>query len=184
MTSSPQRRPDPPSLPAATAGERDPWGPVRRVALADAHAEAERLLVESHERAAATLAAAHEHAAALRMDTLAAAREAADEDARRVLAGAAAGAHELLLLVRREVYATVTREVARQAAGRREEYRALTERLVEDARRRLGADVEIADAPDGGIIASAPGRQLDYSLSTRVRRCLAQLDDEVAALWS
>ncbi len=101
-----------------------------------------------------------------------------------MLAGARASAHELLLSVRREVYAAVTSDVARQASSRREDYRALTERLIEDARRRLGADVEIADAPDGGIIARAPGRQLDYSLSTRVRRCLARLDDEVAALWS
>ncbi len=176
--------PDSPSSPAAAPAERDAWGPVRDAALADAHAEAERLLVEARERAAATLTAAREHAAALREDTLAGAREAAEEDARRVLAGARAGAHELLLSVGREVYATVARDVARQAASRREDYRALTERLVEDARRRLGADVEIADAPDGGIIARAPGRQLDYSLSTRVRRCLAQLDDEVAALWS
>jgi vacuolar-type H+-ATPase subunit H len=154
------------------------------MALADAHAGAERLLAEAHERAAATLTAARGRATALREDTLAAAREAADEDARRVLAGARASAHELLLSVRREVYATVTSDVARRASSRREDYRALTERLIEDARRRLGADVEIADAPDGGIIARAPGRQLDYSLSTRVRRCLARLDDEVAALWS
>jgi len=164
--------------------ERDPWGPLRGAALADAHAGAERLLADAHERAAATLTAARGRATALREDTLAAAREAADEDARRVLAGARASAHELLLSVRREVYATVTSDVARRASSRREDYRALTERLIEDARRRLGADVEIADAPDGGIIARAPGRQLDYSLSTRVRRCLARLDDEVAALWS
>jgi vacuolar-type H+-ATPase subunit H len=184
MTRFPRRRSDLPSSPAAAPAERDPWEPVRRVALADAHAEAERLLVEARERAAAILAAADEQAATQREGALAAAREAADGDARRVLAGARAGAHELLLSVRRDVYATVTRDVARQAASRREDYRALTGRLIEDARRRLGADVEIADAPDGGIIASAPGRQLDYSLSTRVRRCLARLDDEVAALWS
>ena len=60
----------------------------------------------------------------------------------------------------------------------------MTEQLIDDARLRLGEDVEITAAPDGGIIAHAPGRQIDYSLSTQVERCLAQLDDEVAALWS
>lgn len=181
------RSPSPPpgsSSPATAPAEHDPWAPVRATALADAHAQAERLLAEAHERAAATVAAAGERATVLREETLAGAREAADADARRVLAGARASAHELLLSVRREVYATVTRDVARQAASRREDYLALTALLVEDARRRLGANVEIADAPGGGIIARAPGRQLDYSLSTRVRRCLARLDDEVAALWS
>lgn len=162
----------------------DPWDPVRRAALADAHTEAERLRAAARERSAAAVAAARERAGALREESLAAARETADEDARRVLAAARGSAHELLLSARGEVYAAVARAVARQASSRREDYRAATERLIGDARRRLGADVEILDAPDGGIVARAPGRQIDYSLPTRVGRCLAQLEDEVAALWS
>jgi vacuolar-type H+-ATPase subunit E/Vma4 len=157
---------------------------VSRAALTDAHTEAERLRARARERGAATLAAARERIEELREDSLAAAREEAEEDTRRVLSAARGSAHELLLSARREVYATVERDVARRAASRREDYGAATERLIGDARRRLGADVEILDAPDGGIIARAPGRQIDYSLSTRASRCLAQLEDEVAELWS
>lgn|GEM_PF-2186826 len=174
------------SSPAAAGApaQGDPWAPIRSATLADARAEAERLLVEARERGAATVAAAREHAGELRGESLERARRAADDDARRVLSAARGSAHELLLSARREVYATVARDVARQASDRREDYRAASERLIDDARRRLGADVRIVDAPDGGIIAEAPGRQIDYSLSTQVRRCLAQMDDEVAALWS
>ncbi len=174
------------SSPAATGAraEGDPWAPIRSAALADARAEAERLRAEARERSAATVAAARERAGELREDSLAVARRVADDDARRVLSAARGSAHELLLSARREVYAAVARDVARQASDRREDYRAASERLIADARRRLGADVRIVDAPDGGIIAEAPGRQIDYSLSTQVRRCLSQLDDEVAALWS
>jgi len=164
--------------------DEDPWAPVHRAAFADAHAEAERLRAQARERSAATLAAARERTEELREDSLAAAREEADEDARRVLSAARNSAHELLLSARREVYAAVARDAARQASSRREDYHAVTERLIGDARRRLGADVEIVDAPDGGIIARAPGRQIDYSLPTQVGRCLAQLEDEVAELWS
>jgi len=166
------------------SGGEDPYDPIRRAALADAHAEGERLRARARERSAAALAAARERAGALREDSLAAARQGAGEDARRVLSAARNSAHELLLSARREVYAAVARDVARQAASRREDYHAATERLIGDARRRLGADVEILDAPDGGIIARAPGRQIDYSLPTQVGRCLAQLEDEVAELWS
>jgi len=162
----------------------DPWTLVRRAALADAQAEAERLRTAARERSAAALAAARERSRELREDSLATARQAADEDARRVLSAARSSANALLLSARREVYAKVTRDLEQQASSHREDYQAASERLVGVARRRLGADVEIADAPDGGIIARAPGRQLDYSLSTQLRRCLAQLDDEVAALWS
>ena len=187
MRRSPDPRDDSAGAPAGATrapAVGDPWGPVGRAALADAHAEAERLRVQARDRSAAALAAARGRTEHLREDSLAAAREGANADARRVLSAARNSAHELLLSARLEVYAAVARDVARQASSRREDYRAVTERLIGDARRRLGADVEITDAPDGGIIAHAPGRQIDYSLSTQLRRCLAQLDDEVAALWS
>jgi vacuolar-type H+-ATPase subunit H len=162
----------------------DPWAPVRRAALADAYAEDERVYALARERSAAAVAAARERATVLCADTLAAARQEADDEARRVVGAARNTAHELLLAARQEVYAAVARDVARRASSRREEYRATTERLIGDARRRLGADAEIIDAPDGGIIARARGRQIDYSLPTQVSRCLAQLEDDVAGLWS
>jgi len=179
-----RRSPRAPAAATCASAQVDPWASLRSAALADAHAEAERLRAQAQERSAAALTAARERAQQLREDSLATARRIADDDARRVLSAARSSAHELLLSARREVYATVARDVTQQASRRREDYRAATERLIGDARRRLGADVEITDAPGGGIIAHAPGRQIDYSLSTQVKRCLAQLDDEVAALWS
>ncbi len=179
-----RRSPRAPAAATRASAQVDPWAPLRSAALDDAHAKAERLRAQALDRSAAALAAAHERAEELREDSLTTARRAAEDDARRVLSAARCNAHELLLSARREVYATVAREVTQQASSHREDYQAVTEQLIGDARERLGADVEITDAPGGGIIAHAPGRQIDYSLSTQVKRCLAQLDDEVAALWS
>lgn len=169
----------------ATAGSAaDPWGPARRAALADAHAEAEHLLDLARQRSAAAVAAARLGAGEQRQETLEAARHAAEADARRVLSAARRSAHALVLSARREIYAELGRDVTERAFGRREDYEAISSQLIGDARRRLGEHVEIVPAPDGGIIARAPGRQIDYSLPTQVGRCLAQLDDEVRALWS
>ena len=162
----------------------DPWSPVRRAALADAHAEADRVRARARTRSDAAVAAARERAGALREDLLAEARRAADDDARRTLSAARRSAHGMLLSARRDVYTAIAREIAERSLTHRGDYQAITERLIRDAHRRLGENVEISDAPDGGIIAHAPGRQIDYSLATQVGRCLAQLDDEVAALWS
>lgn len=162
----------------------DPWAPVRRASLADARAEADRLRAQAQERSVAILASARQRAGELREDSLTAARQAADRDAQRVLSTARRSAHELLLSARRDVYADVVRDIFERASSRREDYQAMRKQLIGDARRRLGEGVEITDAPDGGIVAHARGRQIDYSLSTQVGRCLTQLDDEVAALWS
>jgi vacuolar-type H+-ATPase subunit H len=162
----------------------DPWEPLRRAALADAHPQADRLRAEASDRGTAEIAAARERAAKLRDKTVAEARQTAEADAERMLSDARGEARELLLAARRDVYAGVMQDVARQASSHRSDYDAMTRHLIRDARRRLGEEVEIIDAPDGGIIARAPGRQIDYSLSSQVTRCLAQLDDEVAALWS
>jgi vacuolar-type H+-ATPase subunit E/Vma4 len=162
----------------------DPWGPVRSAALADAHAQADRLPDQARERSAAAVVAARQRADELREDSLVQARRAADADAQRVLSSARASARGLLLSARRDVYGAVVRDLTEQASSRRNDYQAATEQLIDDARRRLGEDVDISAAPDGGIIARVPGRQIDYSLSTQVGRCLAQLGDEVAALWS
>jgi hypothetical protein len=162
----------------------DPWAPLRRTALAEARAEADRLRAQAQQRRVARLADARRRAAELREDSLAAAQEAAERDALRTLYAARRSAHELLLAARQEVYADLLREIGERAGGLREDYQAISERLIGEARSRLGEGVEICEAPEGGIIARACGRQIDYSLPTRLGRCLTQLDDEVAALWS
>jgi vacuolar-type H+-ATPase subunit H len=177
-----RRSPDSPATSALAGG--DPWAPLRLTAVADAHAEADRLRAQARERSVAMMASARQRAGELREDSLAAAQQAADRDARRVLSAARRSANELLLSARREVYVDVVRDIGERASSRREDYQDMTEQLIRDARRRLGEGVEITDAPDGGIIARAPGRQIDYSLPTQIGRCLTQLDDEVAALWS
>jgi vacuolar-type H+-ATPase subunit H len=162
----------------------DPWEPVRCSALADAGADADGRRAQARERRIAVLASARQRAGELREDSLAAARRAADRDALGVLSEARRSAHGLLLSARRDVYAKLIRETIERASSRREDYQATAEQLIRDARRRLGEGVEIIDVPDGGIIARARGRQIDYSLLSQVERCLTELDDEVAALWS
>ncbi len=60
----------------------------------------------------------------------------------------------------------------------------LIERLGALARSQLGPDAEVVvDPVRGGVVASAPGRRVDYTLPVLVERCVDRMGAEVDRLW-
>lgn len=57
------------------------------------------------------------------------------------------------------------------------------DRLRTLARDRAGADARIATAPGGGVIAVAPGRRVDCSVSALADHAVDLLGAEVERLW-
>jgi vacuolar-type H+-ATPase subunit E/Vma4 len=159
--------------------------PLRAAALRQARVEAEALEVAARAAAAATVADAEARAAALVEARRADARALARLRGERTRAQGRRQANGTLMRARRDAYEAL-RHHAHQELGelpRRPEHAALVERLEHDARRRLGTP-RIEPAPDGGILATAGTRRLDYSLAARLERCLAALGEELEALWA
>ncbi len=162
-------------------------GAVRDAALAGATAQAQALGAAARERAEQILAATRVEAAAVLSKRRDAATRLADLEERDRLAQVRADAAATVLSAQRTVL-TEAREAVLAAAGRLvtdPRYSLLLERLEADARRRLsdGAPVRIVQAADGGFIAYAGSRQVDYSLAAQVDRCLEATGGELEQLW-
>jgi vacuolar-type H+-ATPase subunit E/Vma4 len=148
--------------------------PVREALLVAARAEAARVLARADEAAARLLGDAHAQAEQLLGQARAqgAADAAALVAARRSQAGRQARA--LVLEARRAEYAAL-REAARAAVSSlRDEpdYPALRSRMVTVLCGLVGADASVRDAAGGGVIATAPGRCADLSLSRLADRAV------------
>ncbi len=160
---------------------------VQQATLADGAGEARQILAAARARAAAQLDRARGEAATLIERRRAAAEQLADLEERELLAQARAQARTITLCAQRSVMLEAGRD-ARQAVRslpHDHRYAALLERLAADARRRLAfaGPVEIAVAPDGGLLASAGSRAIDYSLSAQVDRCLHAMAADQDRLW-
>ena len=72
----------------------------------------------------------------------------------------------MVLRAEREAYEDLHRAARTAACALRDapDYADLHELLVRAVRGRLGRDAAVADSPDGGVIGTAPGRRLDFSL--------------------
>ena len=59
------------------------------------------------------------------------------------------------------------------------------ERLVADARERLAifGPVQIVANPNGGFVARAGSREIDYSLPSQVDRTIDEMASELEGLW-
>ena len=64
-------------------------------------------------------------------------------------------------------------------------YDRLLERLAADARERLApvGPVQITALPEGGLVARAGSREIDYSLDAQPDRCLRAMASELGRLW-
>ncbi|MFC0597875.1 hypothetical protein [Streptomyces palmae] len=157
----------------------------------------EELLRRAHAEAAAHLSAADREAEDLLRDAAAKAEGIAAQArrqgeaegawaARAVLADARRTAGECELAARREVYEDLRRQVlARVRALRRApEYPALLDRLVRRARRLLGPEARVTEAPLGGCVAVAGHRRVDQTLDALATRALESLGSEVESLWT
>lgn len=154
-------------------------GPLHEALLADAQEEADRLLRRADEAVRATRAEAE--ASAARGRAVARSRGAADAAATvaRQRSQAGSRARAILLEARREEYLALKRAARAAMTSLRADqgYPAMRERMADTVRRLLGPDARIDDAEEGGVIGSAPGRRLDYSLASLAE----QMVDEVAA---
>lgn len=161
--------------------------PVRRVLLADARDESERVLAAAAADAEALRASAQERsesevAAAHRRGEL-----AAQALADRILTGARNDAHTTVLRAQERSRIELVESVHSAALEIRDDprYPELLDRLEALARSQLGADADAERDPStgGGIIATAGHRRVDYTLGALADRALDVISDEVTRLW-
>ncbi|SDZ17946.1 hypothetical protein SAMN05216215_105034 [Saccharopolyspora shandongensis] len=155
--------------------------PLREALVTRAGREAERDLHAARQEAGELIAKAQVTAQTILDD--AAARGRTDADA--VLAAERTrgrrAARTVELVARREAFEELTNEVVASLARRDDP--ALRDRLVSRARRVLGNDAQVCDAPGGGVIGEAPGQLLDLSFHTAAVRAVEELGADVEGLW-
>jgi vacuolar-type H+-ATPase subunit E/Vma4 len=161
--------------------------PVRDALLADAEAEAARIVDEARRAADDAVATATKEAdatvdAAQRRSELAG-RVHAD----LVLAQARSDAHAAVLHVQEDLRRALQERVHAAVGELRGDprYSSLLDGLEAMARTQLGGSAVIERDPDphGGIVAVAGDRRVDYTLQALADRALRAIDDEVARLW-
>jgi len=133
------------------------------------------------------LAQAQADAAALIARRCAAAERLAQLDERDRLAEARAQARGTVLRAQRSVLIearAAAHRTVRDMVGDPRLERQL-ERLAADARGRLATagPVQIVAAPDGGFVARAGSREIDYSLRAQVDRIVDAMAGELERLW-
>jgi vacuolar-type H+-ATPase subunit E/Vma4 len=161
---------------------------VREVELRLASREADAIRRAGERHAEQIVAQARADAAARIARRCAAAERLAELEEREALAEARARARGTVLRAQRSVLSEVraaAHAAVRDLAGdpRRER---LLERLTADARERLAAagPVALIAASDGGFVARAGSREIDYSLRAQVDRIVAAMASELERLWT
>jgi vacuolar-type H+-ATPase subunit E/Vma4 len=164
----------------------DPLAPVREEVSARARADAERVLAEADADAAATLAAARSEANSI----LEAARAEGESDAAVVLSAKRARdrrqARAVVLAAQREAYDNLRSQVVQALSAIRDDpgYGPWRDRLAEHARRVLGADAVVSEAPEGGVLAEANGRRTAYTLVGLADQVINEMGADIEGLWS
>lgn len=160
--------------------------PVRQRLRRDAEDQAARLRAAAREQAADIVAHAHrdartalagaQSAAAAKAAPLTAAelRRARDAARSAVLTAQRAARDELRSRVRDGV-AALTAQPG---------YDRLLREITRRARQAAGPGAELTPAPDGGVIARAPGVVVDCSLARLADLAVAELGPAVAELWA
>ena len=160
---------------------------VREVELHAATEQADAIRRMGDRIAEQILAQAEADAAALIARGCAAAERLAQLDARDRLAEARAGARGSVLRAQRAVLIEARAAAHRAARDLDGEPRLerLLERLAADARARLAAagTVRVIATTDGGFVARAGTREIDYSLRAQVDRIVDAMASELEGLW-
>lgn len=160
--------------------------PVRAALLAEARAEADRLLAQVDAEAAATIARAEAEADGIRGE----ARAQGEADAAAVLAAERARARRqaraIVLAAQRDVYEDLRASVLRRLPALRAEaaYGAWRDRLRERVHTELGADAVVTEHPDGGVVGELGGRRVAYTLAGLAEQALDELGEDVEGLWA
>lgn len=162
--------------------------PVRAALLSAAAAEARDLLERADREAGALIAEARDRARSLLED----ARRQGERDgtaaARAIRARARGTARARELATRGRIH----EELRSLALARVQEAWDATTRpaavslglLRSRARRVLGPDAEVTEAPGGGAVARLADRRADYTLGALTARAVDRLGAEVETLWS
>lgn len=157
--------------------------PVRAALLRRATTEAERECAEAQRQANAALAEARARARSILDDAEARGRADAETLLHFERTRARQAAREVVLHAQREVYEELRRRVVDEVTRLRADP-GLRQRLAARVRAVLGAEAEVIDAPDGGVIGQAAQRRLDLSLQTVASRAVEELGAEVRQLWA
>ncbi len=161
--------------------------PVRIALLADARAEAARIVESARDEADAIVEHARHEADEVVQQARRRADSTATAHAARALLRAARDAQSAVMHAREAVRRELVRRLELAVARMRDDarYPALLDRLEDVARGQLGQDALIErDPSDGGIVAVDGSRRVDYRLPALAERVLETFGDEEAALWS
>ncbi len=162
--------------------------PVRIALLADARADAARLVETARDEADTFVERARRDADETVEQARRRAEATAEAHAARVLSRTRRDAHATVLRAREDLRCELVRRlglaIERMRADPR--YPTLLQQLEDAARAQLGEGVLIErDPPDGGGIVAVEGsRRVDYRLPALGERVLETLGEEVATLWS
>jgi vacuolar-type H+-ATPase subunit E/Vma4 len=162
--------------------------PVRDALLRDAAAEADRIVAAATKSARDVVAAATASADAEVAEALHRAELSAQAHSEQALARLRNDGHRVVLTTQQQLRQQLIGEVHSAAQDLRADprYGALLDHLETLARSQLGDDVVVErdPEPDGGIIAEAGSRRVDYRLASLADRALDILADDVAELWN
>jgi vacuolar-type H+-ATPase subunit E/Vma4 len=163
-------------------------GPVRDALLEDAAAEADQVAADANRDAALLVDGAERDAEREIERANRRGAQSAEVRAAGMIAQARGDAHQAILSARQDVRSRLHDAVHVAAQDLRADirYQALLDELERLARGQLGADAEIERDPDqqGGIIAVADSRRVDYTLAALANRALDAHADQVAQLWA
>ncbi|MEU2287471.1 V-type ATP synthase subunit E [Streptomyces sp. NPDC013178] len=163
----------------------DALHPVRAELLRAAHADAEALLSRADQEADALLDQARAEARAILQEARRQGEADGEGAARDLLVRARREARSRTLAARREAYEELRRGAAERVRDLRRTggYTSMRERLEHRARLLLGPGAEVGEHADGGVVARAPGRRADLSLTALADRALDRMGAEVRSLW-
>ncbi len=160
--------------------------PLRDALLRRAEADARRTLAAARREATEVVDAAEWEAGELADRARARGAAEAEEVLAVEQAAARRAARSAELAARTAAYdrlrAEVVTEVRRLARG--PGYPPLRDRLAAAARRLLGDDAEITEAPGGGVYGRTAGGRVDFSLDAFAEQAVAALGAELDGLWS
>jgi vacuolar-type H+-ATPase subunit E/Vma4 len=160
--------------------------PAESALLADARAEAERVVGDAEQTSRSLVEGARTQAQRSVAVARAEGEALAEREAAHRIALAQIEARASLLQVQREQYELLRRQVLAAVDSIRgtARYERLLARLERLAREQLGTGAEVVvDPPEGGVIATSGRRRVDYTLPALAERCLERHSAEVQALW-
>lgn len=181
MTATP-RSPAPATATLSLAAVRPVTDRMRR----QAEDQAQQLRSQARAEAAALIQRARRDAAAAVDAAAAAAAQTAAPRTAAELRRARDTARSAVLGAQRQARDDLRRQVRAAVAGLPGQpgYDRLLERLSGMARRAAGPAARLTPAPDGGVVARAPGVVVDCSLGRLADRALAELGRDFRELWT